>query len=86
MIIPNNEELYKNNLYEVIKSNQQTFLTPFDIYNTLIYLANKETFVNNRVPYGDSLFKAIDYKQRYCESSLYKLAQIKSNICSCLIK
>ena len=89
MIIPNEEELYNNNFYETIKSNQQTFITPFDIYNTLIYLANKETYNNIRVPYGDSLFKEFDYKKRYCQSSLYQLeneSQINPISCNCLIK
>ena len=36
LIIPNNERLYKNNLYENIKLNQQIFITPFDIYNKKI--------------------------------------------------
>ena len=31
LIIPNNEKLYKDNLYENIKINQQIFITPFDI-------------------------------------------------------
>ena len=39
LIVPNDEKLYQNNLYEKIKSNEQTFITPFDIYNTLLYLA-----------------------------------------------
>ena len=89
MAIPNDEELYINNLYEIIKSNQQTFITPFDIYNTLLYLANKENYINIRAPFGDSLFNEINYKIRYCESSLYKLknkSQINLYSCSCKIK
>jgi hypothetical protein len=42
LIVPNTKLLYKNNLYESIKYNQQIFITPFDIYNTLIYLAYGE--------------------------------------------
>ena len=89
MAIPNDEELYINNLYEIIESNQQTFITPFDIYNTLLYLANKENYINIRVPFGDSLFNEINYKIRYCQSSLYILknkSQINLNSCSCKIK
>ena len=80
---------YIYNLYEIIKSNQQTFITPFDIYNTLLYLANKENYINIRAPFGDSLFNEINYKIRYCESSLYKLknkSQINLYSCSCKIK
>ena len=89
IIIPNKEELYTNNLYEIIKSNQQTFVTPFDIYNTLIYLSNSETYNNISSPFGDSLFNEIDYKKRYCQSSLYIFqneSQINPSYCSCLKK
>lgn len=88
MAIPNHEELYINNLYEIIKSNQQTFITPFDIYNTLLYLSNKDNYTNIRVPYGDSLFNRINYKIRYCNSPLYKLKNeslINPSSCSCKI-
>ena len=88
LIIPNNDELYKNNLYEIMKSNQQTFVTPFDIYNTLIYLSNYENYKNNSVSYGVSLFEKINYKERYCQSKIYEFqneSQINPIYCSCII-
>ena len=39
LIIPNTKELYNDSLYEKIKSNQQAFITPYDIYYILIYIA-----------------------------------------------
>ena len=67
-----------------MKSNQQTFITPFDIYNTLINLAsgeNKEEYKINKVPYGESLFSQLNYKKRYCESSIYEKIQIPKSVC-----
>jgi hypothetical protein len=88
LIIPNDEKLYKDNLYEKIKSNQQTFVTPFDIYNTLVHLAygdlNKKYFKNS-VSYGKSLFTEINYKERFCQSLIYD-SQVNENYCNCEIK
>ena len=39
LIFPNNKELYEDFLYEKIKSNSQVFITPYDIYYTLIHIA-----------------------------------------------
>ena len=39
LIIPNTQELYEKSLYEIIKINQQVFITPYDIYYTLIHIA-----------------------------------------------
>ena len=69
-------------------SNQQTFITPFDIYNTLIYLSlgkDKEEYERYSVPNGSSLFGQINYKERFCESSLYQ-SLIGENICKCKLK
>ena len=88
LIIPNDNKLYENNLYEKMRSNQQTFITPFDIYNTLIYLSlgkDKEEYERYSVPYGSSLFSQINYKERFCESSLYQ-SLIGENICKCKLK
>ena len=89
LIIPNDNKLYENNLYEKMKSNQQTFITPFDIYNTLIYLSlgeDKEEYKRYSVLYGSSLFSQINYKERFCESPLYE-SQVGKRICKCkLIK
>ena len=69
-------------------SNQQTFITPFDIYNTLIYLSlgeDKEGYQRYSVPYGSSLFSQINYKERFCESPIYE-SLISEKICKCKLK
>ena len=88
LILPNTQELYNESLYEKIKSNQQVFITPYDIYYTLIHIAlgvtakeiNKE-FSNY---YGESLLTRINYSVRYCQSRIYD-SQINSNTCNCKI-
>ena len=88
LIIPNNEFLYKNNLYEIIKYNEQIFITPFDVYETLIYLSNgKNNKLDNKelIPYGDSLFTKLNIEERYCDSPKYE-NQIKKNACNCVNK
>lgn len=85
LIIPNNERLYNNNVYEKLKYNQQIFVTPYDIHETLIYLAfgekkYKKIFPKRFKRFGNSLFTKLNYKIRYCESSLYA-GEIK--LCNC---
>ena len=86
MILPNDERLYKNNLYDKIKLNQQTLITGFDIYNTLIHLAfgeNKQKVDKYKVKYGESLFEKINYKNRYCESSIFD-SLLTKKVCNCI--
>ena len=86
LLVPNDKKLYKNKFFEIMKSNQQTFITPFDIYNTLINLAsgeNKEEYKINKISYGESLFIQLNYKKRYCESSIYEKIQIPKSVCRC---
>lgn len=83
LILPNDAKLYKDNLYEKIKSNQQIFITPFDIYNTLIHLAfgeNKEEYKKYQVYYGGSLLSELNYKKRFCNSLIYDF-QIRNCYC-----
>ena len=83
LILSNNEKLYKNNLYEIIKANQQVFITPFDIYNTLINFAfGNNTFLvkKNSNVYGSSLFFKINYKIRFCQSRIF---ESPIDICNC---
>ena len=71
-----------------MKSNQQTFITAYDIYNTLIYLSsgeNKEEYERNRISFGGSLFIELNYQERYCQSSMYK-SQLGKFICRCKLK
>ena len=86
LILPNDERLYKNNLYDKIKLNQQTLITGFDIYNTLIHLAfgeNKQKVDKYKVKYGESLFEKINYKNRYCESSIFD-SLLTKKVCNCI--
>ena len=83
LIIPNNNLLYKNNLYEKMKNNQQIFVTPFDVHDTLLHIAfgrNEKKFKQYKTLYGQSLFKKLNYKIRYCNSPFYK-NNIK--LCNC---
>ena len=85
LILPNEEKLYKNNLYDNISSNQQTFITAFDIYNTLVNLAfgEDQNKINKyKTQYGESLFNKIDYNNRYCQSNIFN-SQIVSYACNC---
>jgi hypothetical protein len=86
LILPNNNILYKDDKYEKIKSNQQIFITAFDIYNTLIHIVygeNNEKLEGKLISYGDSLLNELDYKNRYCDSS--KIANLVTK-CMCLNK
>ena len=84
-MIPNDDRLYKNNRYGDIVYNQQIFVTPFDIHDSLLEIA-----VGNDTNYnfaysksGQSLLKRIgDYKERYCESPKYNY-QILPYDCQC---
>ena len=83
LIVPNERRLYQNNLYETLKNNQQVFITPYDIHETLINLAfgkDNNNYKKFSTVYGNSLFKELNYKIRFCESPLYD-SQIK--ICNC---
>ena len=88
LIIPNNEKLYKNNLYEKIKGNQQIFITPYDIYNTLLHIAFgeiNEEYKTYYIHYGGSLLTELNYRIRYCESPFFEF-EISLGICRCKIK
>ena len=85
LLIPNNEFLYKDNLYEILKFNQQIFVTPFDIYNTLVYLSNGKDRDKYYVSYGNSLFTKLNIQERYCQSPKYE-NQINWHTCNCIKK
>jgi hypothetical protein len=83
-IIPNNEKLYKNNLYDIIQKNQQTFITPYDIHDTIVHLAygtdRPDGFAYSKK--GSSLLIDIDPMERYCENPKFNLNIAKSD-CKC---
>ena len=88
LIFPNTQELYEEFLYEKIKSNQQVFITPYDIYYTLIHIAlgDKISEINKNLSnnFGESLLTALNYSNRYCQSKIYD-SQISSRTCNCKI-
>ena len=61
--------------YKYLYNNQQSFITAFDIYDTIINLIYGDKFDTNitkniKSKYGESLFKKIDSKRR--SPKLYK--------------
>ena len=84
LIIPNNQKLYKNGLYDIVHKNQQTFVTPYDIHDTLIHIAYG-TDTPDPSAYskrGSSLLVDIDPMERYCENPKLNLSIAKSD-CKC---
>jgi hypothetical protein len=80
-IFPNSKELYEEFLYEKIKSNSQVFITPYDIYHTLIHIALGEKISKKKNNFGESLLTPIKYSERYCQSRIYD-HQFNSNSCN----
>ena len=80
VIIPNKKIIYDSGLYNNLYENQQTFITPYDIYNSIIHAAcsdykDIDTKPKNNFEKGGiyswrgySIFNLIDYKKRYCEN------------------
>ena len=83
-IIPNNKKLYSNHLYEYIHENQQIFITPYDIHDSLIHLAygsdKPDPLAYSK--HGNSLLTKLNNKERYCESPELNLKIAKSD-CKC---
>jgi hypothetical protein len=83
-VMPNNKKLYKDGLYDIIHENQQTFITPYDIHDTLIHLAygTDEPAPNAYSKHGNSLLVELNKMERYCESPKLNLEISKSD-CKC---
>ena len=83
-IIPNNGKLYRNNLYDFIHENQQIFITPYDIHDTLIHLAYGTDKPDPQAysKHGSSLLVELNKEERYCESKVLNLKISKSD-CKC---
>ena len=74
IIINDRKIIDYNQQYFYIQENQQTFITAYDIYNTLcniiygdnyIYIENKTDFHDTpKSPIGKSLFEKINAKER----------------------
>ena len=85
LLLPNKKYLYKHNLYEIIKQNQQVFITAFDIYDTLINIAfgkNEEMYQELSIPLGNTLFSELNYTERYCDSPKID-SQVNLAVCNC---
>ena len=83
-VIPNNKKLYKDGLYDIIHENQQTFITPYDIHDTLIHLAYGTDKPDPQAysTHGNSLLVELNKMERYCESPKLNLEISKSD-CKC---
>ena len=97
IIVPNDEKLYKSKIYDNLISNSQTFITPYDVHNTLLHIVYGDinnidvtgTFIYDKVKdgpnysfRGGSLLNYLNYSERYCESPKFNL-EIASYFCKC---
>ena len=84
LLEPDNPNLTYQQQYSEIKKNQQTFITPFDIYYTIRFIIYNEDYknlpLNGKKDDGESLFKYIDPKTRMCSKYLF----INKENCQCL--
>ena len=83
-VVPNNAKLYKDGLYDIIWENQQTFITPYDIHDTIIHIAYGKDEPDPRAfsKRGSSLLTKIIPMERYCESPKLNLNIAKGD-CKC---
>ena len=83
-VVPNNAKLYKDGLYDIIWENQQTFITPYDIHDTIIHIAYGKDEPDPRAfsKRGSSLMTTIIPMERYCESPKLNLNIAKGD-CKC---
>jgi hypothetical protein len=83
MLIPDIKNKSYEEQYSEIFKNQQTLITPFDIYYTIRHIVYGTKYKNNLLPEqnleGESPFKYINAKERNC--SKYKHFQN----CQCTI-
>ena len=89
VIIPNKKIIYDSGLYNNLYENQQTFITSYDVYNSIIHASCSDFKDIDRKPKnhfekggiysfrGYSLFNLIDYKKRYCENPELDLNPLK---------
>ena len=95
IIIPNKKIIYDSGLFNNLIENQQTFITLFDVYNSIIHascsdyedieIKPKNHFEKGGIysRRGYSIFNLIDYKQRYCTNPELDLIPFK---CVCKMK
>ena len=61
MILDWNEKFKKRNYHNNLINNQNLFITPYDVHNTLVHLA-----VGDKSNKGNSVFKEINMEDTYC--------------------
>ena len=84
LIVPDKKNTKYEQQYSEILKNQQTMITPFDIFYTLRYILYGEKYknapLNGNKNDGEYLFKRINPKERVCKK--YKQLH-KDNTCRC---
>ena len=83
-IIPNDKKIYQNGLYDIIHENQQVFITPYDIHDTMVHIAFGYDKVdeNSYSKKGSSILSYMNPKERYCENPMFDL-KIRDIYCKC---
>ena len=94
IMVPNNDKLYDSGMYDNLFENQQTFITPYDIHDTLIHIAitdkidvTGDFFYNSLQGFskrGASVLNKINSKERFCENPKFDYKIAKSD-CKCKI-
>ena len=74
MILPNRTNINK----EIIHYNEQTLVTPLDIYSTLLDMIHVNKSSMHHSMLGESVFRKLDRKKRNCKS-----LNIESDYCKC---
>ena len=78
MLLPSSNN---NTEIEIIKSNEQKFVTAYDIHETLLDILNMEQNSHYRSKNGKSIYKNINVEKRNC--NFYK-KEIDSQWCRCI--
>jgi hypothetical protein len=84
LIVPDKKNMSYEQQYSEIIKNQQTLVTPFDIFYTLRYIIYEEDYkkspLNGNCNDGEYLFKNINPKERTCK----KYQQMDKSTCQCI--
>jgi len=67
---------------ENVMENQQSIITPYDIYNTLIHILYGEKPNNKFTPRGNSIFMSIDNSKRDC--NFFDQDNEEKGLCKCV--
>jgi hypothetical protein len=84
LIVPDKKNITYEQQYSEIIKNQQTLITPFDIYYTLRYIIYDNNYkkapLNGNINDGEYLFNYINPKERSCK----KYKQMSIITCQCI--